>query len=206
MTAQRRITRNLALFALALLPGACDGIGPLATDAQYGVAEGQAARLQQPQWVPFHGSTTGMLVGFMPAPPGRCPMERPILLLYRGRGTATHLGRITVEGSECASPFDPTDPATLLTLSTGDGQFTFTAANGDQLHVGYHATTLGFEPPPSPWLLWTAPIHARGGTGRFAQAELMEVTWSGGANLLTFETYSNLDGGIRYAASDRSGR
>ncbi|MFH1764920.1 MAG: hypothetical protein ABIF09_12095, partial [Gemmatimonadota bacterium] len=46
---------------------------------------------------------------------------------------------------ECAY-FDDEDPSAL---STVDGQFTFTAANGDQLFVAYDQTTIGFEPPPS---------------------------------------------------------
>ena len=54
------------------------------------------------------------------------------------------------------------------------------------------------EPPPSPWPLWSAEIYATGGTGRFTDAEMVDVTWSGGVHLVTFETYSRLDGRIEF--------
>jgi hypothetical protein len=77
-------------------------------------------------------------------------------------------------------------------------EWTFTAANGDELYVRYDETTGIRKPPPSPWLLWSAEIYATGGTGRFENAELVEVTWSGGIHLVTFETYSTLDGRIEF--------
>lgn len=206
MTAMRFLTRSLAILPMILLPGACDGTAPLEPDGVAGLADRQAAVLQESRALPFHGSTSGMLVGMMGAPEGRCPAERPILLLYQGKGTATHLGQFTVVGSECASPFDPADPTTLMTLNTGEGRYTLTAANGDLLTMGYDRCTLAFEPPPSPWLLWSTSPRALSGTGRFVSAELVDVTWGGGANLLTYETYSTIDGWIRYTASDRSGR
>jgi hypothetical protein len=46
-------------------------------------------------------------------------------------------------------------------------------------------------------VLWSTEIEAAGGTGRFADAELEGVIWQGGVNLLTFETWSRLDGKIR---------
>ena len=150
---------------------------------------------------PFHGNTIGQAVGqVVPAPEGRCPMELPILFLYRGAGRATHLGTFTVEGSECVF-MDPSNPASL---TSGAARFVFTAANGDELHVAYDHATIGFEPPPSPWITWSASAYATGGTGRFANAELVEVTWQGGGNLVTMETYSSFDGWIRYQASDRA--
>jgi hypothetical protein len=138
----------------------------------------------------------------MPAPEGRCPSQLPLLFMYEGVGSATHLGRFTVEGSECAF-MDPSNPTTMV---SGHSEFVFTAANGDELHVAYDQTTVGFEPPPSPWLLWSAPIYATGGTGRFASAELVDVVWRGGGNLMTNDTYSTLNKYIIYDASDRSER
>ena len=41
-------------------------------------------------------------------------------------------------------------------------------------------------------------FYATGGTGRFETAELVEVTWRGGIHLVTFETYSTLDGRPAY--------
>jgi hypothetical protein len=117
-----------------------------------------------------------------------------MLFSYRGGGTATHLGQFTVEGDECADP---------ATMTTGEGQFVFTAANGDKLFVAYDRTSVSFEAPPSPWMHWSSTPYLTGGTGRFQGAEFVDVTWGGGGNLATGEMYSNLDGWIRYDASMR---
>jgi len=201
MSALRRLPSTL-LISLAACCLACDHTSPLAPDSPMDGLTLQADRTVVPQELPFHGSTVGALVGMMPAPEGRCPPERPVLLLYQGAGTATHLGKFTVAGSECAL-FDPSNPGTLM---SGEGQFTFTAANGDQLVLGYDRTSLAFESPTSPRVFWSAPIHAMGGTGRFTNAVLVDVTWSGGANLLTYESWSSFDGWIRFDASDRAGK
>ena len=179
---------------------ACSDIDPLGPEPTLALQVSEAGGHQKLKALPFHGSTTGRMVG-MELPPNRCPAHLPLLFKYEGQGNATHLGRFTVQGSECVfqNPQNPMD------MGTGESQFTFTAANGDELHVGYDQTTLTFEAPPSPWLLWSAPIYATGGTGRFQGAELTDVTWSGGAHLGTMETYSTFDGWIRYDASDRSG-
>lgn len=142
---------------------------------------------------PLKASTRGMLVGMEPAPEGRCPPERPMLASYLGRGNATHMGRIAVSGSECLFG-DPTDPSTL---QSGEGVFTLTAANRDELVVGYDQTVLQPEGPASPWILWSADIYAIDGTGRFEGAELVDAAWIGGLNLMTFETWSDMEGGIR---------
>ena len=179
---------------------ACDGTSPLAPgEAPDGITP-LVSKLEVPQNLPFHGATAGGLVGMVPAPEGRCPMERPILLIYEGAGTATHLGRFTIAGTECAL-FDMADPSTLM---SGEGRYVFTAANGDQLFVAYDRTTIGFEPPPSPRITWSTSAYATGGTGRFENAELVDVIWRGGANLMTYETWSSIDGWIRYDASDRA--
>jgi len=180
--------------ALIFFLTACDGTSPLAPQkaVQPSVASAGASTDLRP--LPFHGVTTGQLVSMEIAPPGRCPESLPMLFTHRGAGSATHFGRFTVEGSECAF-FDPSDP---YTVNSGMSEWTFTAANGDELYVRYDETTGIRKPPPSPWLLWSAEIYATGGTGRFENAELVEVTWSGGIHLVTFETYSTLDGRIEF--------
>ena len=186
---------------VVLLPAtsmlACADADPLVPEPSLAVQASKAGGSQKLKALPFHGSTTGGMVG-MVMPPNRCPAHLPLLFMYEGQGNATHLGRFTVQGSECVFQDPPN-------MSTGASQFTFTAANGDRLDVGYDLTTLTFPAPPSPWLLWSAPIYATGGTGRFEGAELVDVTWSGGAHLGTMETYSTFDGWIRYDASNRSG-
>jgi hypothetical protein len=104
------------------------------------------------------------------------------------------MGRFTIEGSECAL-FDPANPEAM---ASGHSVFVITAANGDWIKVGYPSTVLSFEPPPSPWLLWSAPMDFIEGSGRFEDAQLLNVTWKGGAHLMTLETYSAFDGAIIY--------
>jgi hypothetical protein len=141
----------------------------------------------------MHGTTTGMLVGMVPAPEARCPETLPMMAMYQGVGNMTHMGKVQVGGTECLR-MDPSDPSSA---ASGLGDFTLTAANGDHLFVTYEATVLSFEAPPSPWALWFAEVHSTGGTGRFENAELVDATWNGGVNLVTFETWSYLDGYIR---------
>jgi hypothetical protein len=189
-----RIFCKLVTLAPAALMVACADADPLGPGPSLDLESPQALEAQEMKALPLHGSTTGMLVGMAPAPMGRCPLDRPILFSYRGEGNATHLGRFSVEGDECADP---------ITMATGNGQFVLTAANGDKLFVAYDQTTVSFEAPPSPWMLWSSTPYLTGGTGRFQGAEFVEVTWGGGGNLATGEMYSNLDGWIRYDASRR---
>ena len=193
-----RLRGGLALLVVALATwlASCGDGGPLAPavaspDAMDAVAqEGTPASPVRP----MHGTTAGMLVGLAPGFPDFCPAERPLLVTYQGEGRFTHLGNTSVQGTECLF-MDPSNPATA---ESGEGRFVLTAANGDELRVAYDRTVLEFEAPPSPWVLWSAEIRADGGTGRFANAELVDAAWSGGLNLATYETWSIMDGSIRY--------
>jgi hypothetical protein len=181
----------LASPALALCITACDGTSPMSPQEAAEAAPVTARVPTALKPLPFHGVTAGRLVSMVMAPPGRCPEYLPLLFTYEGAGNATHFGRFTVEGDECAY-FDSSDPSTA---ASGVSEWTFTAANGDELYVSYDVTTGTLE---LPWLLWSAEIYATGGTGRFETAELVDVTWSGGVHLVTFETYSTLDGRIEF--------
>lgn len=194
-------TRLLAALTLSAAACACGDAGLLQPDPDLDASVQMAPEKNELQQRPFHGNTKGMVVGqVFPAPAGRCPAYLPVLFIYKGEGRATHLGEFQVDGSECVF-MDPTNP---LNVASGVGRFTWTAANGDELHVAYDAPTLSFQGPRSPWLSWSAPIYATGGTGRFADAHLIDVVWEGGANIATFETYSSFDGWIVYDASDRA--
>jgi hypothetical protein len=187
------VAATLACPAILLI--ACERGGPLEPETAVTTLAAQATRATDRPDLPFHGTTAGQLVSMEPAPPGRCPPDLPMLFSYRGEGTATHMGRFTVEGSECAF-FDPSD---LSTARSGHAEFTLTAANGDELNAGYDAAIVSPEGPGSPWILFQVPsVQATGGTGRFADAELVDVTWSGGVHLVSFETYSALDGRIAF--------
>jgi len=142
---------------------------------------------------PFHGTTAGHLVSNGPAPAGRCPTDMPLYNTYHGSGEATEMGAISVDGGECifAVPGHPEQ------ARSGAGLFTFAAANGDTITVAYDQTTGSYD-PSSPWLLWSAPISLVAGTGRFKAARLVGVTWHGGMNRQTKETWSEFDGKIVY--------
>jgi hypothetical protein len=194
-------TRILIPVTLLSVVSACGDGHPLHPDPDLQAAHDLAPMEKQLQNLPLHGNTRGMVVGqVFPAPEGRCPPQLPVLFLYKGEGRATHLGNFQVEGSECVF-MDPSNP---LTMASGEGRFTWIAPNGDELRVAYDATTLSSAGPGSPWLNWQAPIYVTGGTGRFENATITDVVWEGGANIVTFETYSSFDGWIAYQASDRN--
>jgi len=191
------LKRFLLLSTFSLTLGACDREGLMDPQREVDLLVAKAPHLQA---LPFHGNTTGSLAGQPgPAPEGRCPPVRPILAMYQGTGTATHLGRFTVFGGECMNPA-PASPVGV----TGEGRYRFTAANGDWLDVAYDIPEIQFDTPPSPWIFWTTRVRVVEGSGRFQGAEFIGVTWAGGYNAMTHETYSTLDGKIRYNASFRA--
>lgn len=177
--------------ALLLLSGGCETTPSAPADGLQAQESPSAMMNLYPR--PFHGTTMGHLVSQEPAPPGRCPDDLPLLFTYHGEGEATHMGRITVDGGECVF-IDPADPTTLR---SGAGEFIIAAANGDWMKVGYAATSITFD-PASPWVLWSAAIELKEGSGRFANAQLVGTVWHGGANMATGETWSALDGAIVY--------
>jgi len=198
----------LGALAVATLCLGCEvsTLAPdLVPDLTPGTLAAQTTRQDMIQPVPFHGTTAGMLLAMELAPPGRCPPPYYLLAEYLGRGTATHMGRFTVSGTECIYMDPPAqgeqpDPSTM---AAGHARFVFTTANGDQLFVAYDEDEVTYQTIGS--ILWSAEPYATGGTGRFVGAELIDVTWSGGGSLLTGEIYSSFDGWIRYDASMRSG-
>ena len=84
-----------------------------------------------------------------------------VLQAFGNVGTATHLGRLAFEGSDCI--FFTGDIAGFAT----DGIGTWTAANGDQLHSSFTAT---FDGPPDAPVPVIFEMDFSGGTGRFADA------------------------------------
>ena len=190
----RHAPRTLAApfgATLLLLLGGCDA-APTAPIEGLRAQESRTA-VMNPDPRPFHGSTVGHLISQAPAPEGRCPADLPLLFTYHGEGQATHMGRITVDGGECVFA-DPSDPTTLR---SGAGEFTLASANGDWMKVGYAATTITLD-PASPWVMWSASLELKEGSGRFESAQLVGVVWHGGANMATGETWSAMDGAIVY--------
>ena len=193
---------NLAIVAAAVAAVllACDsplptGVGEDALNAKLVHGAGT------PQAVPLKGRTKGMVIGGHPyGSPGwiakGCPDETYALVNeYLGYGQATHLGRFSIQGSECLN---------MDTLQMANGEYTLTAANGDKLEFRYPGGFAVPQPPFPPTVVhWTAQgLWCDGGTGRFASATC-EGAWSGGFNMVTGETWSTIDATITYDASDR---
>ena len=195
--------QSVSLAIMAAMVGA----GLFACDSSVPTGVGQdalnAARVQgagTAQAVPFKGTTEGMVIGVYPyGTPGwdakGCPSEAYAVYEYLGYGHATHLGRFSIYGSDCLNP---------ETGQSANGEFTLTAANGDQLEFGYPVGQAIPQPPFPPTVFhWTVQgLWCDGGTGRFASATC-EGAWGGGFNGVTGETWSTIDAAITYTASDR---
>jgi hypothetical protein len=98
--------------------------------------------------VPFRGSLEGTQTV--------TPLEPPLLLVQgQATGTATHLGRFTLQFPHTVN----------LATASGEGTYTFTAANGDTLEAD---VTGAAQVGPITSIVEDAVIT--GGTGRFAGA------------------------------------
>lgn len=114
MSLQPRLTRLALSLLLAL-----------------GATAGPPAWADNPQ-VPFKASViTQETLGFDPA---RCPSI--LVGSTTGKGTASHLGAVTLAASDC--PVTPDG----LNFYFSDGRLTLTAANGDKLTATYSGTLL----------------------------------------------------------------
>jgi hypothetical protein len=136
--------------------------------------------------VPFKGRFTA--IGTAAEIPGdRCD---GLTIQIRGPGRATHLGALTTVQSHCVTPpsFDFTE-----------GEFTLTAANGDQLFGTYEGRFIPLDPP-------LAAIDGEftfdGGTGRFVGATGGGDA-SGVQNLATGEATVELKGTISSVGSNK---
>lgn len=130
-----------------------------------------------------------------PAYPTRCPTGPTNAAgLGTGEGHATHLGRFTETESSCL------DFATFaLTL----GEFTMTAANGDELWGEFEASASFDPPPPNANLSCTWELV--GGTGRFVGATGAGVCVDS-RQLGDGTSRIGFDGWIAYDASNRRSR
>jgi hypothetical protein len=181
-----RLPISTATIATAVFTLACDGSGgPTAPAASDDAAHRRSAAAAL---VPFKGTFTGT---GLPAeiPDDRCPA---ITIQIQATGTATHIGRFTTVQSQCV---------TTTSLDFTDGEFTFTAANGDQLSGTYEGQFIPLEPP-------LAGIDGRftftGGTGRFVGVSGGGVA-SGTQNLATGDATVELEGTISSVGASKHG-
>lgn len=154
--------------------------------------------------VPFRGSGTAdvTLQEFAPGFPeqgssfdGRCSVPSSWIIRFEGAAHITHLGKVTLRFEHCTQA---DLQAGIFTYT--DGEFSYTAANGDALRGTYSDGTA--EMVSSDLVAWQDTFVIRGGTGRFAAAT------GGGEDRGTTENESGyteflMDGVIHYDASFR---
>ena len=177
----------IAPALLATLLGGCDAEGTGPTDVTRLLsAANPAVQLRAGQSLPFSGSC----VMTFDAPP--FPIPPIITQTDVGECKLSHLGHSTVVSVQSIN----------LASGTQTGRRTYTAANGDQLHM----THVGTSGPAGPGLVrFQATATIIGGTGRFTGAT-GEVRGQGVANLVTRTTIVSMEGTISYEASDRGKR
>jgi hypothetical protein len=91
------------------------------------------------------------------------PVCRGLRIRHTGSGMATHFGKATWSGGECADFL-----ATPGRVHLRDGRGVLTSASGDRLHVSYEAD--GNLPSLAGDVHVTGPFTITGGTGRFSGA------------------------------------
>jgi hypothetical protein len=166
---------SAALITAAITLGCDRSTDPTAPSTSAGSDRGAVLVKQVPFKATFNATGTAAAL-----PEDRCPV---LTVEIQGTGNATHLGRYTTEQSHCAAP-----PSLAFT----DGEFTFTAANGDQIRGAYFGEFVPLDPP-----LFTVDGHftITGGTGRFAGAT-GDGDASGVQNLATGDVTVSLVGTI----------
>ena len=133
-------------LAAALLAGGCSQ-SPLTGPTSLGTGAGGGSASQAPQLVPFSGRYTGTQ--------SMTPLSPPLVAVSgSATGTATHLGRFTVQFPHTVN----------MATRIGEGTYTFTAANGDTLVAQFTGQATGA--PPLISIAEQATVT--GGTGRFA--------------------------------------
>jgi len=108
-----------------------------------------------PQQVPFHA--VFVVTTSAAANPAPCSQIR---IDVAGSGIATHLGRFTTVQHHCTTAGDP--------LAFTDGEYRFTAANGDQIYGTYAGRFVPIDAAGN--VAVDGRFTIGGGTGRFAGA------------------------------------
>jgi len=141
-----------ALITAAIALG-CDRSADLTAPSTFARSDRVAAQVvkQVPFKVTFNATSTADDV-----PEDDCLLTVEV----HGTGPSTHLGRLTVDQSNCAAPLG-------TTFAITDGEFTLTAANGDRIVGTYSGELVPLAPP---LFSIDGPFTITGGTGRFTGA------------------------------------
>lgn len=155
-----RYLKVVPCAALAALLAGC-GNEPLTPTEEMRTASFSTSGTDRPFKAELEGLAT-----FAPREPGRCrTMDVPFITVGSGTGEGTHLGHFEHSSAHCfENPIGPPPPYGLFER----GEWTFVAANGDELYATYEGEQLSpvFEDPT----FLTAEVIFVGGTGRFSDA------------------------------------
>ena len=147
----------------------------------------QAAPQDRPHAEPFHAAlTTQETLGYNPVACSAPPFLQGTTV---GTGTASHMGRVTLQSTDC-----PTPGLTVFTF-TG-GKLVLTAANGDTLTADYSGALLPTS-ATSPVYSLSGSYRLTGGSGRFSGATGAGILL-GSSNIVTGQSSYRASGVIRY--------
>ena len=121
-----------------------------------------------------------------PVPTGPCELTNA----EEGAAQVTHLGRSTMASNEVVDLFSNPEGAEIT------GQFTMTAANGDQLFGTYE--TLGHLDFGIGEVTFSGQFTITGGTGRFEGASGGGAIEGSGSLAPPFDVFAQMNGRIMY--------
>lgn len=122
--------------------------------------------------------------------PGRCPGSN-LLGMTTGTGTASHMGAVTLQATDCPLTQD------FVNFFVSNGRLTLTAANGDQLNADYWGTLLPIPGANPPLHAINGSFSVTGGTGRFSGAH-GGGSLQGRQDLATLKGVYEVDGRLSY--------
>lgn len=105
-----------------------------------------------------------------------------------GTGKSNHLGKVSLKASDCITPME--------NHFIFKGEFTLTAANGDNLSGGYSGSFVPVGAGPM-YSLSDAKFEITGGTGRFRTAKGI-ADLKGNQDIMTGKGKIDIDGTISY--------
>ena len=137
---------------LILAATGCTGDGPTAL----GAAGSRVASAGETKAVPFKAHYDWRVVTETPLP--GCDGLGEARAFLEGQGNGTYLGQFTIQLNHCGRPG----------LPLSDGHGTFTAADGDMLHITYFG--VGGLAGTFPVFNFESRVQFAGGSGRFVNA------------------------------------
>jgi hypothetical protein len=142
------------------------------------------------------GGTPKLLIGgvdtteVLGLDPVACPLQPYLTGTSTGSGSATLLGKVTFNSSDCITP-----ELNMTTFTFTRGKLKLVGADGDELHGEYSGQLL--PTPVVPNFVLAGAIRITGGTGKFKNATGAGVM-QGTENLQTFQGHINFNLVVSY--------